>query len=98
MYTVYILYAQSIDKFYVGFTGDSPELRLTKHLAAHKGFTSRAKDWQIVYKEKFDSKEQAMQREKQIKNWKSKKKILELFRSTESSTPTLGRGGFRFES
>ena len=83
MYTVYILYAQSIDKFYVGFTGDRPEIRLEKHLASHKGFTSRAKDWQIVYIEKFDVKDQAIQREKQIKNWKSKKKIIELIRSSE---------------
>jgi len=38
-------------------------------------------DWKIVYSEEFDSKEEAFERERQVKKWKSRKKILELLRS-----------------
>ena len=51
------------------------EERLRRHLSAHKGFTVRAKDWQIVYQELFTNKSVAILREKEIKKWKSKVKI-----------------------
>ncbi len=38
---------------------------------SHKGFTSKATNWQIVHTETYPSKELAMQREKQLKSWKS---------------------------
>ena len=78
MYFVYILYSPSLNKFYVGFTGDSVEARLSKHLANHKGFTSKTKDWKIKRIEKFEFKTEAMLREKEIKKWKNRKKIEKL--------------------
>ncbi|MES1220795.1 MAG: GIY-YIG nuclease family protein [Bacteroidota bacterium] len=78
MYFVYILYSKTINKYYIGFTGDSIEVRLSKHLASHKGFTSKAKDWEIKRVEKFEFKLQAMTREKEIKKWKSRQKIEKL--------------------
>jgi putative endonuclease len=83
MFTVYILHSDLLNKYYVGFTADSPHERLIKHLSNHIGFTSKATDWKIVYTEIFDSKQSAMLREKQIKNWKSRKMIENLIRSTE---------------
>jgi putative endonuclease len=53
-------------------------------LAKHKGFTSKATDWQIVYTEAFPSQELAMQREKQLKNWKSKIRIEELIKRSST--------------
>ena len=44
----------------------------------HKGFTGKAKDWQVVYSEEFENKHDAYERERQVKSWKSKKKIDEL--------------------
>jgi putative endonuclease len=52
--------------------------RLRRHLSAHKGFTARTKDWEIVYSELFDQKSLAISREQEIKKWKSKTKIVEL--------------------
>ena len=83
MYTVYILYSVSANKFYIGFTGDPVEMRLRKHLAIHKGFTAKQLDWKIVYTEIHNSKQNAMRREKEIKNWKSRKMIEKLIDSTE---------------
>ncbi len=77
MYIVYILYSQSLDRFYVGFTND-----LTRRLAEHnriKGkYTDSGIPWEIVYSEKFTSKSEAMIREQFIKSKKSHSFIQEL--------------------
>jgi putative endonuclease len=85
MHTVYILFSDAIQQYYIGYTSQDPKERLAKHLANHRGFTARAKDWKIVYTEVFSAKADALQREKQIKNWKSKLRITQLIqqRATE---------------
>ena len=80
-FQVYIIYSASLDKFYVGYTGDENNSRLHKHNANHKGFTGKRSDWIVKYIEPFEKKTGAMLREKEIKNWKSRKKI-ELLIST----------------
>ena len=84
MFTTYILYSEQLNKFYIGFTSDSVNLRLQKHLANHKGFTAKAKDWLIVYTENFNTKQQAMKREKQLKAWKSNVRLRELIRRSST--------------
>jgi putative endonuclease len=79
MHFVYILYSESLDQFYIGQSAE-PETRLIKHLARHKGFTGKAKDWVICYKESYNSKKEAVIREKQLKSWKSKARITELIK------------------
>ncbi len=44
----------------------------------HKGFTGKAKDWELVYQEIFNTKHESMLREKQLKGWKSNVRIREL--------------------
>ena len=56
-------------KYYIGSTSDV-ENRLKKHLSNHKGYTSKAKDWIVVYKEEFRTKSEALFREREIKEWK----------------------------
>ncbi|WP_124641907.1 GIY-YIG nuclease family protein [Amniculibacterium aquaticum] len=80
MFLVYILFSQTLGKFYIGMTSDI-EKRMQKHLENHDGFTSKAKDWKIVFTQEFDDKSSALKREAQIKNWKSKKMILNLISS-----------------
>ncbi len=75
---LYILFSQSLSRFYVGHTTQTPEERLKKHLTDHDGFTAKAKDWTIVYMETFEDKKLALARERQIKSWKSSKKIQQL--------------------
>ena len=74
MYFFYILYSDSTKCFYVGYTA-ALEARLIKHNSKHKGFTNRTRDWRIVYSEQFETKKEAMTREKQIKLWKSRKRL-----------------------
>jgi len=81
IFHVYILYSIFLDKYYVGYTGDLLEERLRKHNSNHKGFTGNVGDWKIVYSQKFETKAQALHREKQIKSWKSRKMIESLISS-----------------
>ncbi|MEO9534406.1 MAG: GIY-YIG nuclease family protein [Crocinitomicaceae bacterium] len=80
-FTTYILYSEELDKFYVGYTGDEIDERLRKHNSNHKGFTGKASDWKVVWKEEFENKSDAFSREKEIKNWKSRKMIIKLVQS-----------------
>ncbi|AZB30186.1 GIY-YIG nuclease family protein [Chryseobacterium balustinum] len=84
----YILYSKSLDKYYIGSSCEDLQERLKKHLSNHKGYTSKTKDWIIVYFEEFPDKSSAYKRELQIKSWKSKIKIIELIKdSAEYSIP-----------
>jgi putative endonuclease len=77
-FSVYILYSTLKNKYYIGFTADDIVERIRKHNSNHNGFTGNTGDWQLVYQEEFQSKADAMAREKQIKNWKSRKLIEKL--------------------
>jgi putative endonuclease len=82
VFKVYILFSETLDKFYVGHTSEELNERLRKHLSNHSGFTGKAKDWKIVYFENFPDKSSAYRRELSIKSWKSKIKIIELINSS----------------
>ncbi len=84
MFITYILYSKTLDSYYIGFSSTSVEERLKKHLALHKGHTAKAKDWEIVYTEMFPTKDGAMKREKQLKDWKSKIRIAELIKRSST--------------
>ncbi|SFJ36988.1 putative endonuclease [Chryseobacterium indologenes] len=71
----YILYSESLDKYYIGHSCEDLQERLRKHLSDHKGFTANVKDWRLAYTEEFNSKADAYHREREIKAWKSKVKI-----------------------
>ena len=75
MATTYILFSLTLNRYYIGHTTLPIEERLHKHLTNHDGFTSKAKDWKVVYQEIYDLKESAHKRELEIKNKKSRKYI-----------------------
>ncbi|GEJ46227.1 MULTISPECIES: GIY-YIG nuclease family protein [unclassified Chryseobacterium] len=89
MYFCYILYSKTLDKFYVGHSSESLQERLRKHLSDHKGFTSKTKDWKVVYFETLVSKSSAYKREREIKAWKSKSRIQKLVHTTKIEHPDL---------
>ncbi|MGY5846432.1 GIY-YIG nuclease family protein [Salegentibacter sp. HM20] len=63
---VYILYSRTLDRYYIG-SSHNVETRFVKHLQSTKGFTSKARDWGIVYSENFNARDLALRRELQIK-------------------------------
>lgn len=74
---VYVLYSPTKDNFYIDFTSDLEE-RIIRHNQKSKGFTGNTNDWIIVHSETYNSKPEALAREKQIKSWKSRIKIQDL--------------------
>ena len=83
-FTFYILYSDKAQKFYIGFTGTDIQQRLKKHNTNHKGFTGKFGDWKIVRLEYFQTKQEAMKREKQVKAWKNAHKIKALIEASEN--------------
>ena len=84
MYFAYILQSETTGRYYIGSTDDvyrrlkqhnDPEYRHSKTTKRFKG------PWKLVYWEKYQSRSEAMLREKQIKSWKSRKAIQELIGS-----------------
>ncbi|MBS3767676.1 MAG: GIY-YIG nuclease family protein [Candidatus Cloacimonetes bacterium] len=74
MYYTYILHSEKLDKFYTGHTNNL-KLRLERHNDGWSRSTKSGIPWKIVYKEKYNTKSEAMKREYEIKRKKSRKYI-----------------------
>ena len=70
MYFVYILKSENSDRHYIGCTNNLIK-RLSEHNSCKTRSTKAFVPWKIVYSEKFESKEKAFRREKEIKSYKS---------------------------
>ena len=77
MFYTYILQSQKDQSFYIGYS-DNPEKRLTKHNSAKKGYTATRQPWDIVYTESFDTKTEAIKRERFLKKQKNRDFYLKL--------------------
>jgi len=77
MWYVYILYSNKINRYYVGYTDDL-DWRLERHNKGWGKYTKRGIPWKLVYSETCNFKTEAIRREKEIKNKKSRKYIEEL--------------------
>ncbi|RZK12178.1 MAG: GIY-YIG nuclease family protein, partial [Flavobacterium sp.] len=73
MFYIYI-FSEKVNKYYVGQT-ENIEERLKSHSKGISRFTSISDDWKLVYTESFDSRNEAIRRESQIKKKKSRKYI-----------------------
>jgi putative endonuclease len=84
LFYLYVLYSPERDRYYIGHTGDALDERLRKHNSNHKGYTGKTGDWKIVYLEGFPTKGEAYAREREIKSWKSRKRLETLIGSAHS--------------
>ena len=80
MYTLYILFSVSLNRYYIGYTNDIHR-RLTEHNRKKGKFTDIGIPWKLVYSEIYHCKKDAMMREKFIKSRKSKTFITKLINS-----------------
>jgi putative endonuclease len=84
MFWVYIIHNPITDRYYIGYSED-PDKRLAQHNEGiNKSTKSGAPDWEIIYKEDFPTRSEALRREKSIKARKSKKFIESLVTSKKS--------------
>ena len=71
-YFVYIIYNKSNDKFYIGQTNDI-DRRIFEHNNKKTNFTSKYSGaWDLVYKEFFSDRTEAIKRENFLKRQKNK--------------------------
>ena len=68
MFTVYVLYSEKYDKIYIGYTSNLEQRLLSHNKLSQKGYTVKYRPWKIVYTEKFITKKEALQREKELKS------------------------------
>ena len=73
-YFVYILKNLEKDKYYIGQT-ENIEDRLKRHNTDRSSFTKNKGQWILVYKESYNTRSEAIKREKYIKSQKSRKFI-----------------------
>ncbi|MGE3824632.1 MAG: GIY-YIG nuclease family protein, partial [Bacteroidia bacterium] len=66
MYSVYILFSSSLNRYYVGQTQDM-ELRLARHNTKQVTSTKNGVPWKIVYIVEVSSRSLAMNLENKIK-------------------------------
>jgi putative endonuclease len=62
-------------KFYIGVTSNI-EQRIQYHKTGRSPFTRNKGPWDLVYSETYQTKQQALRRERELKSWKSSKRII----------------------
>ena len=78
MFTVYVLYSQEHRKIYIGYTSNLAERFNSHNELAIKGWTIKFRPWEIVHTEIFESKADAMRRERELKSAKGREWIWRL--------------------
>ncbi len=80
-YCVYIIFSETLNRYYVGQTSRLSE-RLKEHNSGYTKFTKAGRPWVLVHTETFFSCNDAVAREKQIKQMKSSIYIKNLIKSS----------------
>ena len=86
MYHVYALYSPAYKKIYIGYSSNLGERLISHNSLATKGYTIKYRPWELVYKESFESKKQAMKREKQLKSAKGRAFIWNIIDNSSAQT------------
>ncbi len=95
MCVTYALYSDIFDKIYIGYTSDLIDRFHSHNRFANKGYTTKFRPWIVVHVEFFNTKAQAMAREKQLKSRQGRlfiRKQIQILGSYPSAD------GHRFES
>jgi putative endonuclease len=77
MPALYILQSTTTHRFYIGSTVDLPA-RIAEHQRGHSPYTSSRGPWVLVYQEPFATLNEARNRERQLKSWKSHRSLQQL--------------------
>jgi putative endonuclease len=81
MFTVYVLYSVKFNKIYIGYTSDLPNRFLSHNELAAKGYTIRYRPWIIAHSEEYETKREAIAREKQLKDATGRRFIWEIIQN-----------------
>jgi putative endonuclease len=67
---VYILQSMKDFSFYIGQTDDLDK-RMSRHFDGMSKYTASKRPWRLVYFELYNSRSEAIMRERQLKSWKN---------------------------
>ncbi|WP_372949967.1 GIY-YIG nuclease family protein [Mariniphaga sp.] len=70
-FTVYILESELDESFYIGYSSNL-EQRMQYHNSGKSRYTSKKMPWKLVYSESFDSRTEALKREKFLKKQRNR--------------------------
>ena len=73
-YTVYIIYSEILDSFYVGQTNDLND-RLLRHNSGREKYTRLGMPWILIWSTIKPNRNEALQLERKLKNIGTKRKI-----------------------
>jgi len=68
MFTVYVLFSKEYNKIYIGYTSNIDARLFSHNSDKNTGYTKRFQPWKVIYSEEFETKLEAMQREKELKS------------------------------
>ena len=86
-FVVYLLYSQKNNKHYTGYTSNLIERFKSHNLLGNKGWTIKFRPWMVIFVEFFDSKSEAMKKEKFLKSGKGRDWIKKLLDKEGSYPP-----------
>ena len=78
MYKVYVLYSSKYDQIYIGQTDDLED-RLERHNTGKSRYTKRYIPWELIYFEEYETRSEAMKREKELKTHRGRDYIRKTF-------------------
>jgi len=80
MFYTYVLFSPEFNKIYIGYTSNL-EARISSHNdVRNRGWSSRYRPWKLLYYESFETKQEAMKREKQLKTYRGREFIRSLIK------------------
>ncbi|HUI31054.1 MAG TPA: GIY-YIG nuclease family protein [Candidatus Acidoferrales bacterium] len=68
MYTVYVLYSEKFHRHYTGFTSDFEGRMASHNVLGKKGWSKKYRPWKVIFTEEYETKAEAMRREKWLKS------------------------------
>ena len=77
MFHVYVLISEKNDRMYVGSTEDVNR-RLVRHNAGHSKSTRHGVPWKLVHFESFETRSEAIWKEKYYKTGKGREELKEI--------------------
>jgi len=80
-FVVYILYSEKFNKNYTGYTSNLIERFKSHNILETKGYTLKFRTWKVIHVEFFNSKSEAMTREKYLKTGIGREFIKNLIKS-----------------
>ena len=67
MFYVYVLYSDTHEKHYTGYTSDL-EMRIKSHNELGSDWTKKYRPWKVIYTKEFETKADAMKYESWLKS------------------------------